>query len=133
MSMEIFKFEGFHGTSAICGLQVYDRLSDNRVVVVVTELEENKGTSITNAAETLATQVCRARKISPHRLVWIEHYPQRGSALRPLEPTWDILTFEWDWKRMEFAEARWKPLLRIGFDAEMKDTVLRLNCCGECQ
>jgi hypothetical protein len=64
-------------------------------VVLVTELEDNPGTSITNMAEGLATEVVRAFGLSLDALVWIEHYPDRlilgGRPRRPA--TFDQVTF----------------------------------------
>ena len=41
-------------------------------------MPENEGTSITNLAEHLVTQVCQEFDIDPKTLIWIEHYPERG-------------------------------------------------------
>jgi hypothetical protein len=50
-------------------------LADGRTVVIATERPDNPGTSVTNAAEELASQVCQRFDIDPDKLVWIESYP----------------------------------------------------------
>jgi hypothetical protein len=75
-----------------CGIEAI-KLKDGRVVVIATELEDNPGMSITNAAEYVATQICRSLDIDPHKLVWIEHYGY-VSPMRALRPrTYDRVTF----------------------------------------
>lgn len=55
----------------ICDIEIIKNL------VIATEMPENEGTSVTNMAEYLATQVCQEFGINPKHLIWIEHYPQR--------------------------------------------------------
>ena len=104
-----YEYAGLHSCESRCGLTIHRR-SDGLVVVVARELEDNPGTSVTNAAEVIATQVCRENAISPHRLVWVEHYAKRGSALNPMEPTWDRVTFDFDWEQAAFRWPVWSPL-----------------------
>lgn len=75
------------------GHGVFDSKCDlflNGNVVLVTELADNTGTSITNAAEGLATEICEKYKIKFKNLVWIEHYPDSGLY----DETFDMVTFE---------------------------------------
>jgi len=82
-----------------CRLQIYGSL------VIATELPDNPGMSITNAAEEIATQVCETYEIYPQFLTWIEHYLHEDSRL---EETYDLVRFTWDqdhfikpcWQRM---------------------------------
>src|SRR6185503_8773416 len=62
--------------TARCRLRFFEAPTGD-VVVVATELPDNPGMSITNAAEELAGTVCRDYGIDPERLVWVEHYPER--------------------------------------------------------
>lgn len=50
------------------------RISDH--TVIATELPYNPGMSLTNAAATVAMQVCQFYEIPLAELVWIEHYPE---------------------------------------------------------
>jgi hypothetical protein len=62
---------------ATCRVRVYQEGTD--FTVIATELPENHGTSITNAAERVVTVVCLRFNIDPRNLTWIEHYPDRNT------------------------------------------------------
>ena len=58
---------------AKCRIRVY-QLANGIIVVIATELPDNAGASITNAAEILATEMRRWFVVSGGGLFWIEHY-----------------------------------------------------------
>lgn len=93
-----YQYIGLWGCDCVCYLEIDGN------TVIVTELPQNRGTSITNFAEHLATQVCNEFKIPKNSLIWIEHYP--ANRLRPA--IWDLVTF----KRVEevFKSPQWRPL-----------------------
>ena len=72
-------------------------------------------------AEHLATRVCHQFQIDPLKLVWIEHYPERGGEWRstPIKESWDFVTFqqiaESDWYIVIHKEGRkgWRMLPSI--------------------
>ncbi len=74
-------FRGLHGCPSVCRIRVY-RGSAKVTIIIATELEEeNRGTSITNAAEVLATELEQCHCPDPgERLLWVEHYPPRAST-----------------------------------------------------
>ncbi len=76
-------FRGLHGCPSVCRIRVY-RGSAGATIIIATELEgENRGTSITNAAEVLATALERRHCPDPgERLLWVEHSPPRAGAGR---------------------------------------------------
>ncbi len=60
-------------------------------VVVLTELADNRGQSVTNAIEQLAGEVILANALPSNETVVIEHYPAES---RPPNPeTFDLVTF----------------------------------------
>lgn len=85
-----FHYRGYYGCESHCTLAIYGNL------VIATEADDNEGTSITNMAEHLATRVCHQFQIDPLKLVWIEHYPERGGEWRstPIKESWDFVTFQ---------------------------------------
>jgi hypothetical protein len=85
-----FEYRGFHGFPSRCNLELIP-LPDGRLVAIATERSDNPGTSVTNAAELLASQVCDRFGIEPGRLLWIEHYGY-GTSLFP-ERGHDHVTF----------------------------------------
>lgn len=72
-------------------------------VVIATELPDNTGTLITNAAEHVATLVVWEHALEPHRLLWIEHYLPREQ----LEEMFERVTFAWDGKRIHTPQWQW--------------------------
>ena len=93
--------------------------------MICTELQDNPGMSVTNAAERIAGEV-----ISFHWLpkpVWIEHY-QDGARGTPEDPhTFDLVTFSsyeveelgsyMGEERKRIGEPSWKPLDRATVEA----------------
>lgn len=77
--------------------------------VIATELPDNPGMSLTNAAASAAMQVCQYYEISLEQLVWIEHYPEETGH----EETFDLVHFSYNnsllnverWQRISKAEA----------------------------
>jgi hypothetical protein len=87
----IHLYKGFHGFDSHCDIQI------NGNVVIATELNSNKGTSVTNFAEYLATEICKKYNIPMEKLVWIEHYEAHGD--------YDLVTFTIDGDK--FTSPKW--------------------------
>jgi hypothetical protein len=69
---------------------------------VISELPDNAGTSVTNAAEIIAELLCERYNLAPAHTLFIEHYPDRRERLRdgtpdPMDVTgaesFDLVTF----------------------------------------
>lgn len=73
-----FRYWGFRNTPSHCRIRVFEP-NGQPLVVLATELPDNPGTSITNFAEQLATQIGELLAAPLETLVWIEHYPERGA------------------------------------------------------
>jgi hypothetical protein len=74
---------------------------------------DNPGTSITNAAEDLASQPCDRLGIEPDLLVWIEHYGYAGSGDSGKEHTYDRVTFAPgtpDGRPTRFKDPQWRVM-----------------------
>ncbi len=89
----LYLYRGFHGCPSYCWLRIY--MTPGQTVVLATEVEDNPGTSITNMAAGLATEVVRVFHLPLDTLVWIEHYPAHlginGGAGLP--ESFDLVTF----------------------------------------
>lgn len=93
----ILLFDGFHSISK-CNVDVFGN------VVLATQLDLNgdPGTSITNAAETVAKTACDKFNIPYEELTWIEHY--KGDYYKVVtfdlhedgfkNPSWRAVTLE---------------------------------------
>jgi hypothetical protein len=134
-------FRGIWTDGGVCRVRIYED-DDRPPVVVLTEVAENRNTSITNLIEHLAYDVVRAHL--PHRLeaippaIVLEHYPVLPGRRRGASGTIDVdrVTFAtWrpvaEWlggvRRVRFGEPSWARLdpdeLRrlIGNPAELED------------
>lgn len=83
-TLDLFAYRA--NQDGVCLIERID-LPDGRVVVCCIETAGNPGSSITNSAERIATQVCERFDIELRDLVWLEHYPH----LSPQE--WDRVSF----------------------------------------
>ena len=105
-----------------CRVRIYlpDEPERDAPVVICSELSNNPGMSITQAAQTIAAEVIRGHRL-PTPLVWIEHYP--AESRRPgAEETFDLAIFSsyeitetapyLAKTRLRLGEATWKPLDR---------------------
>lgn len=73
---EVYTYKPYgHGIQARCGVQVFE--TRKRDVLVLTELPDNPGMSVTNYSESLVTELlARHERLDPLRLAVIEHYPE---------------------------------------------------------
>lgn len=103
--METFEFEGFWKCESKCGVTI--QKNEENLTVILTELNDNPGTSITNAFEMIATRLYneRFRDRNPWDIKWIENYPARHHR----EETFDEVSLHWDgseynspvWRRLD--------------------------------
>ena len=99
-------------SEAFCRLRIYDTKAG--AVVVLSELADNPGISVTNTAEELATGIAQRYALDPQTTTWIEHYgpfsyhAKDGDGGDPDYETFDKITFTWrgnlasgpQWKRL---------------------------------
>lgn len=78
-------------TPARCGLRLLQ--SDAGALVILTELPDNPGMSVTNASEEIASLVATRYDLDPASTTWIEHYPPRPGIDRA--ETYDEITYTW--------------------------------------
>lgn len=102
----IFKYTPYNNIEAWCDIEIYQR--GPTTVVIMTEMPDNPGMSVTNACEFIVTQMLRAYPLDPGRCIWIEHYPERYPAI---EETFDLVTFHWR-QGVEASAPHWHPVTR---------------------
>lgn len=131
-------WKGFHGCDARCRIQLFDDIIfKGRTIAIITELEDNPGTSVTNDIETIAATICdwifSNRSVTPDRVptvadvfepiqlnpanvTFIEHYPERSyrDGRRAFAETFDVVTFggakNQIFKRPEWSRIDWETL-----------------------
>jgi len=86
----IHPYKDAEGRSAHCRVRIYlpEDMRD-APVVICSELPNNPGGSITNAAEVIAAGVIQANKL-PTPLVWIEHWPEESADA---QETFELVVF----------------------------------------
>jgi hypothetical protein len=76
-----------------CHIRVFLREEEpDAPVVICTELPNNSGMSITNAAEQIAAEVIMGHRL-PTPLVWIEHYEDGAGGMLEDRATFDLVLF----------------------------------------
>jgi hypothetical protein len=89
-----YDYQGLGGLKAHC--QLWVGATDLHVFVLAKELPDNPGTSVTNAADELRSQVCQDYALAKGRVRWFEwydHHQDMGLAFTEYLPT----------------ESRWRP------------------------
>ena len=106
-----YSYLGYNHIPAKCHLQIFKDEHYCHHVVIVTELPNNTGASITNAIEILAQNITSEYNI--HTMTMIEHYHRPLSIDDAIDDdTLDIVTFEGDnysnpkWARTTLEEVR---------------------------
>ena len=80
-------YKGGNGIMGRCFVEVYDSKS-----VVLTEMTNNPGPSVTNACEQIVATIMNENLLGPtdfRSINWIEHYPRADSS----EESYDLITF----------------------------------------
>ena len=97
----------------VYALSRYDLKGGDRLFVI-TELADNCGLTVTNAAEDLATDIMRrfAADLDPSRVVFVEHYDPLLSSYFGTPATRRLSFDRWDitWKDRRAMFVRWVPL-----------------------
>lgn len=106
--MNIYHYVGFWKRPAKCGLDIIEK--EKSCMVILTELPDNDGTSVTNMVENLATDIYTnflQRDYQPSEVMWIEHYPEEHYAHGGLlhKETFDEVIMTWNGKK--FAHPKW--------------------------
>jgi hypothetical protein len=99
------------GIEAKCQVRIYQ--TDAGATVLLTELADNPGMSITNASEEIASSLAARFALNPIITTWIEHYPSTAwRDERRRDETFDEITYTWQgqtasapqWRRLTIEE-----------------------------
>lgn len=87
----IHSYKGVAEVYSRCRIRLYLPQEDrDAAVVICSELPDNPGTSVLNAAEQIAAEIIKHFRL-PSPPVWIEHHPQE--LTNGQEETFDLVTF----------------------------------------
>lgn len=91
-----------------CQVQLFQsvrsRSDREEVVIIITELSNNPGRSITNGAEQIASLILLQHNLKAFNVKFIEHYIRKA----PEPDTWDLLSFNIVRGQL-IAGPRWAP------------------------
>lgn len=91
--------------SGKCRLRIYDLKKGNKkglmhlrpIIVVVTDVQDSK-MSVRSCTSHIATLVAKEFRIDPHRMLWIEYYPEHRYGTgdtHVISEKIDAVEFEW--------------------------------------
>lgn len=110
----IFSYEGFGRCKSKCAVMVWIKpdLVINRCCVLMIELDDNPGTSITNASEIVATKLRRIKNL-PIATTFFEMYEYRPQSV-------DMVKYRYHANIDEFTSAIWIPFDTVKFKEYLK-------------
>ena len=94
---------------AHCHLRILQ--TDQGTLVIATELASNPGKSITNAAETIATDVVKRWQLDPNKTRFIEHYTSEsyeGEDKEKFKEDYKEVRFTWSGQQAD--DPKWRKL-----------------------
>ena len=108
---------GFGIHKSFCDVEIYKE-ADKYLVIMTEPCNESSGTSVTNACETIASDLFHRGLVGkdPEKIVWIEHYPERG-----FPETFDAIDFVYDGRVKEFKNPEWFHLGESLSDEKVKE------------
>ncbi len=103
------------GNVGKCLVQVWE---GKPTIVVITELKDNPGMSITNAIEIVVSQISTMLELWDKPVIWIEHYPEETGY--EAEGTFDLITFcqvnNFAGGEIKVRNPGWRPLRKAAVD-----------------
>jgi hypothetical protein len=119
---DIYSWEGWGGSlrlaSGKCRLQIFDLKKGDKkglahlrpIIVVATDVPESR-MSVRSCCGHIASSVAREFKIKPHRMMFIEYYPQTVYGEhqdRVIAERYDLVDF--NWQEDKAIEPKWRTL-----------------------
>ena len=104
--------------SGKCRLRIYDLKKGDKkglmhlrpIIVVVSDVEDSK-MSVRSCSSHIATLVSKEFNIDPHRMLWVEYYPEHQYGVEPLHDIpekFDAVEFEWHGDKA--IQPKWREL-----------------------
>ena len=106
------------GAPAVCHIREY--VAGITVIIVCSEVSDNRGTNVTTMAEHIATAIWHDVGQPPlTRFRWIEHYSTRGVLLgtAPQMETFALVTFQHNAATGHLADPRWLRITQADVEA----------------
>lgn len=97
-----------------CRVKIYGH--PERATVIWSEIAENQGMSVTNAAEYLASQLQEEFTLDPLETIWIEHYGAFSYEDGHRKEEYSLVQLSWNVDRRRYEKPQWTPLDKIKVD-----------------
>ena len=119
---DIYSWEGWGGSlrlaSGKCRLRIFDLKKGDKkglahlrpIIVVASDVSESR-MSVRSCCGHIASSVAREFNIAPHRMMFIEYYPQTVYGEhrdRVIAEKYDLVDF--NWQEDKAIEPKWRPL-----------------------
>ena len=119
---DIFFWSGWGGRlglgSGKCRLRIYDLKKSNTkglthlrpIIAVVSDIAESN-VSVRSCTSHIATLVAKEFNIDPHRMLWIEHYPENKYGVEDVHVIPEKFdAVEFTWHRDKAIQPKWRTL-----------------------
>ncbi len=135
---DIFSWKGWGGKLSLgsgkCRLRVYDLTKGEvkglthlrPVIVVITDIPESN-ISVRSCTSHIATLVSKEFDIEPHRMLWIEYYPENKYGVkeeRVIPEKFDVVEFIWH--KDKAIKPKWRTLKQPLLD-ELKKLITQVS------
>lgn len=113
-----YTFRGLGGAESRCRLRLFTARPIQTITAIVSEIDDNTGTSVTNAASSLAAEICEDYGINPECFALVEHYPEAriGGS-----------TFDESYSRVNLSYAKGEGFTRLDWTHLPVEEVARLT------
>mgnify|MGYP001826063492 FL=1 len=139
---DIYSWEGWGGrlrlASGKCRLRIFDLKKGNtkglahlRPMIVIVSDVDGSPMSVRSCSGHIATSITREFSIKPHRMLFIEHYPQTVYGQHrehTIAEKYDLVEFSWH--RDKAIEPKWRTLKPPLLDMILKLVEGRGNSAG---
>lgn len=98
---EVFNYKGYGVHDSHCRLRIWGHENSEHRVVLLSEMEDNKGTSVINDAEHIATEVLRKFNLNPYFTEWYDSHLLYFEGF-PKEVMYSHMTMLYDSRKGEF-------------------------------
>ena len=87
------EYPGYQRTPSLCQIDIWRE--GEKAVVMMTEIADNHGTSITNCSEVIASLVHFQHNLSGYNVTWIEHYGPMSDRSGRHKTVYAQATYDW--------------------------------------
>ena len=120
---EIFYYLGQDNAKSKCNIVAW-RKQDDTLLVIISEREDNPGTNITNAIETIVNGFLLRLQLrgilgseNPQNITWVENY-KHGPRAWPFGEAWNWVSFFWDGTNLRLPA--WRTVSKEWVDHHLK-------------